>query len=162
MAGPTPPTRSYPASARWSPSSQPVAKCDPAIPKLRLLLFAGPWFPGGQAVLYANQYQSTDIVTIMNDQPQPEFVGPSQAGYQWNQENAGYAPPYEAGGPIQVQTDIGPDQTQVIGLSVTESLRRLAGSYVNSPESLVNTVRLELGPSGRFQVVITVEITDIL
>ena len=34
--------------------------------------------------------------------------------------------------------------------------------YVNSPESLINGVHLESGPSGRFQVVITVEIGDVL
>ena len=57
---------------------------------------------------------------------------------------------------------MGPDQTQVLGLSVTESLRRLAESYVNNPESLVNAVRLESGVSDRLRVVITVEIGDIL
>ena len=114
----------------------------------------------------------------MNDQIQPGLVAPRQADVcnyiqffgiqlkrvlpQWNQENAGYAPPHEAGGPIQVPTNVGPDQTQVVGLLVTESLRRLAGAYVNNPESLVKAVRLEPGASERFQVVITVEISDTL
>lgn len=47
-------------------------------------------------------------------------------------------------------------------MSVTERLRRLAERYVNDPESVVNGVHLESGPSGRFQVVITIEIGDIL
>jgi hypothetical protein len=47
-------------------------------------------------------------------------------------------------------------------LAVSECLRHLAGRYVNNPELLVNGVYLESGPSGRFQVVITIEIGDIL
>jgi len=47
-------------------------------------------------------------------------------------------------------------------MSAPERLRRLAGRYVNDPESLVNGVHLEPGPSGRFQIVIAIEIGDIL
>ena len=47
-------------------------------------------------------------------------------------------------------------------MSVTESLRCLASRYINNPESLINGVRLEPGPSGRFQVVIMLEIANIL
>jgi hypothetical protein len=64
--------------------------------------------------------------------------------------------------PLQVQTGAEPDQAQVLDIPASERLRRLAGRYVNNPESLVNGVHLESGPSGRFQVVITVEICDIL
>jgi hypothetical protein len=45
-------------------------------------------------------------------------------------------------------------------MSVPERLRRLARRYVNNPESLVNGVHLESDPSGRFQVVITIDITN--
>jgi hypothetical protein len=64
--------------------------------------------------------------------------------------------------PLQVLTSAEPDQVQVLDIPVSERLRRLARRYVNDPESLVNGVYLESGPSGRFQVVITVEIGDIL
>ena len=64
--------------------------------------------------------------------------------------------------PLQVQTGAEPDQAQVLDLPVSERLRRLARRYVNNPESLVNGVHLEPAPSGRFQVVITIDITDIL
>jgi len=47
-------------------------------------------------------------------------------------------------------------------MSVTEGLRRLARRYVNNPESLVNVVRLEPGASGRFQIVIMLEVANIL
>jgi hypothetical protein len=47
-------------------------------------------------------------------------------------------------------------------MSAPERLRRLAERYINNPESFVNGVHVEPGPSGRFQVVITVEIGDIL
>ncbi len=49
-----------------------------------------------------------------------------------------------------------------LDLSVPERLRRLAGRYVDNPDSTVNGVHLESGPSGRFQVVITIDIGDIL
>jgi hypothetical protein len=47
-------------------------------------------------------------------------------------------------------------------MSVPERLRRLAEHFVNNPESLINAVSVEAGPRGRFQVVITIEIGDIL
>lgn len=81
-----------------------------------------------------------------------------------NEESAGYAPPHEAVSPsgFEIQTVAAPDQAPVLDMSTPERLRRLAGRYVNDPESLVNGVYLESGPSGRFQVVITVEIGDVL
>jgi hypothetical protein len=54
------------------------------------------------------------------------------------------------------------DIDPVPDMSVTESLRRLAGRYIDNPESFVNAVRLEPGSSGRFLVVITLETADIL
>ena len=73
-----------------------------------------------------------------------------------------YAPLSDAVDPLQVQTGAEPEQAQVLDIPVSERLRRLAGRYVNNPESVVNGVYLESGPSGRFQVVITVQIGDIL
>jgi hypothetical protein len=49
-----------------------------------------------------------------------------------------------------------------LDLSVPERLRRLAGRYVNNQDSIVSGVHLESGPSGRFQIVITIDIGDIL
>jgi hypothetical protein len=70
--------------------------------------------------------------------------------------------PYQAALPLQTPANIVVDHSQVFDISATESLRRLARQYVNNPESLVNAVRLEQGPSGRFMAVIILEITDIL
>ena len=64
--------------------------------------------------------------------------------------------------PLQVQTAAEPDEARDLDIPISERLRRLAGRYVNNPESLINGVHLESGPSGRFQVVITVEIGDII
>jgi hypothetical protein len=50
----------------------------------------------------------------------------------------------------------------VLDLSAPERLRRLARRYVNNPDSTVHGVHLESGPSGRFQVVIMIDIGDIL
>ena len=55
-----------------------------------------------------------------------------------------------------------PNEAQASDMSAPERLRRLARRYVNNPESLVNGVHLEPDRSGRFQVVITIDITDIL
>ena len=83
---------------------------------------------------------------------------------QLNQENVitGYAPLPEAGGPVPIQNGAVPSsEAQAIDMPVPERLRRLARRYVDNPESLVNGVHLEPGPSGRFQVVITIDITDV-
>jgi hypothetical protein len=69
---------------------------------------------------------------------------------------------YQAAVPLQTQANIVVDDSQVFDISATETLRRLARQYVNNPESLVNAVRLEQGPSGRFMAVIILDITDIL
>jgi len=87
---------------------------------------------------------------------------PAQFGVPQAPENAGYAPLREVEGPPRAQTIAGLSQPQVSNAPVTESLRRLAGRYVNDPESLVNAVHLEPGPSGRFRVVITLDIDGIL
>lgn len=49
-----------------------------------------------------------------------------------------------------------------LDLSISERLRRLARCYVNNQGSIVSGIHLESGPSGRFQVVITIDIGDIL
>jgi hypothetical protein len=91
-------------------------------------------------------------------------LGPVELELQQNQENvnAGYAPLPEAVGPVPIQSGAVPNEAQAIDMSVPERLRRPARRYVNNPESLVNGVHLEPDPSGRFQVVITIDITDIL
>jgi len=63
--------------------------------------------------------------------------------------------------PLQAQAKPRLDQAQCFDLAVSESLRRLAGRYIDNTETLVNTVRLEPSTSGRFRVVIVLEITDI-
>jgi len=80
-----------------------------------------------------------------------------------NQENAGEASAMGgSANPLQAQASARLDQVQRFDLAVSESLRRLAGRYINNSETLVNTVRLEPSTSGRFRVVIVVEIADIL
>jgi len=77
------------------------------------------------------------------------------------QEKAGYAPLPEVVDPPQVQMGAAPNEG-ALDLSVPERLRRLAGRYVSNPDSTVHGVHLEPGPSGRFQVVIMIDIGDIL
>ena len=87
-----------------------------------------------------------------------DLVGPSLQQYQ---ENAGYTPLHETVDPPQVQMDMGRSEG-ALDMSVPERLRRLARRYINNPESLINGVHLEPGPSGRFQVIVTIDIDDIL
>jgi hypothetical protein len=85
----------------------------------------------------------------------------AEPSLQQYQENAGYEPLHEVVGVPQVQMGTVPSEG-ALDLSVPERLRRLAGHYVDNPDSTVNGVHLEPGPSGRFQVVITIDIGDIL
>lgn len=79
-------------------------------------------------------------------------------------KNSDDAPIPMADSHLQAQASTRPqaDQGQVLDTSVAESLRRLARRYVNNPESLVSALHLEPGPSGRFRIVITLEIAEIL
>ena len=47
---------------------------------------------------------------------------------------------------------------QTLDASIAEGRRRLAGRYLNNPEAYVSVIRLEPGPSGQFQVIITLEV----
>ena len=52
--------------------------------------------------------------------------------------------------------------SQALDTSIGEGRRRLAGSYLNNPNVYVSTIRLEPGPSGQFQVIITLEMVNII
>jgi hypothetical protein len=67
--------------------------------------------------------------------------------------NFGYAPVHERAGP----SNTGLVQASTLDTSIAEGRRRLAARYVNDPDVCVSTIRLEPGPSGRFQVIITLE-----
>ena len=87
--------------------------------------------------------------------------GLAEPSLQQYQENVGYKPLHEVVDAPQVQMGTAPNEG-ALDLSVPERLRRLAERYINNPDSTVNGVHLESGPSGLFQVVITVDIGDIL
>jgi hypothetical protein len=130
-------------------------------------------------VLYADQNVGTSYptdITAAVDFPTQEWsfvpqalvrtqilcsLGLAEPFLQQYQETAEYAPWHEAVDSLQVEMGTAPYEGG-LDLSAPERLRRLAGRYVNDPESLINGVHLEPGPSGRFQIVITIEIGDIL
>jgi hypothetical protein len=89
------------------------------------------------------------------------FVGLAEPPLQQDQGIAGYAPLHDTLDPPQVQTDMVPNEG-ALDMSAPERLRRLARRYVGNPDSIVNGVHLESGPAGRFQVVITIDIGDVL
>jgi hypothetical protein len=57
--------------------------------------------------------------------------------------------------------DLAPNEG-ALDMSAPERRRRLAQRYVSNLDLTVNGVHLEPGPAGRFQVVITIDIGDIL
>ena len=52
---------------------------------------------------------------------------------------------------------MGLPRAQTLDASIAEGRRRLAGRYLNNPDAYVSTIRLEPGPSGQLQVIITLE-----
>ncbi|KAH8980536.1 hypothetical protein EDB92DRAFT_1953883 [Lactarius akahatsu] len=56
----------------------------------------------------------------------------------------------------------GPPQALLLEASIAESRRRLAGRYLNNPDVYVSTIRLEPGPDGELQVIITLGIANVL
>ncbi|KAH9987757.1 hypothetical protein BJV74DRAFT_951599 [Russula compacta] len=130
-------------------------------PARRSIEHRDPLLQGGPAAPYAIQDLGADntarIGNVFNAQTQAQIAAsqaPEDAGYtQVNQEASGF-PRAQASATI--------DQPQVLDRPVTESLRHLAQRYINNPESRIITVRLEQGPSGRFQVAIMVERADLL
>ena len=54
---------------------------------------------------------------------------------------------------------MGLPRAQTIDASIAEGRWCLAGRYLNNPGAYVSTIRLEPGPSGQFQVIITLEMT---
>ncbi|KAH9033604.1 hypothetical protein EDB85DRAFT_1950803 [Lactarius pseudohatsudake] len=69
------------------------------------------------------------------------------------QYNNGYPP---------VPEGAGPPQALLLDASIAESRRRLAGRYLNNPDVYVSTIRLEPGPDGELQVIITLGIANVL
>ncbi|KAI0299560.1 hypothetical protein BC826DRAFT_995258 [Russula brevipes] len=139
------------------------------IPAAHAIEYQNQFLAGNNAVQYANQSlghgvnNPTGMGARTSSQTRAQTI-PPQAQLQSAQGNAAYAPSHtgRAAGPPHAQTNVVLDQVQDLDLTVKESLMRLARRYVNSPESLVNAVRLEPGPSGRLQVVITLDIAEIL
>jgi hypothetical protein len=63
---------------------------------------------------------------------------------------------YERSGP----SNAGLVQASTLDTSA-ESRRRLAARYINDADAYVSLIRLEPGPSGRFQVIVTIETTTL-
>jgi hypothetical protein len=53
-------------------------------------------------------------------------------------------------------------QAPTLNTSIAEGRRRLADLYLNNASAHVSMIHLEPGPSGRFQVIITLEIPSTL
>ncbi|KAH9016070.1 hypothetical protein EDB85DRAFT_2022095 [Lactarius pseudohatsudake] len=83
---------------------------------------------------------------------------PAQFAPRQSCDNVGYPPVPERAGPF----DIGLVPAPILNASIAEGRRRLAGHYINNPDAYVSVIRLEPGQSGRFQVIIVLEMANIL
>ena len=54
-----------------------------------------------------------------------------------------------------------PHQAPPADIPPANGLRILAGRFLNNPDTLVNMLRIEPGPGGRFEVWIALELADI-
>ncbi|KAH9015743.1 hypothetical protein EDB83DRAFT_2573764 [Lactarius deliciosus] len=119
------------------------------------------WYPVGQQHFgdpAVNQDQN------VNNRAEAAMIVPNHARAQFGgiipqtADNFGYAPVHESVGPPNMRLA----QAPTFDASIAENRRRLAGRYLNNPDAYVSTIRLEPGPSGQFQVVITLEMIDIV
>ncbi|KAI0306194.1 hypothetical protein B0F90DRAFT_1696957 [Multifurca ochricompacta] len=74
----------------------------------------------------------------------------------------GYAPQYTAPVPTGAFPNEWPHQAPVPSEPAAERFRRLASRYLHHPDSLVHMVDIELDNNGRFKMVITLQLADIL
>ncbi|KAH9043551.1 hypothetical protein EDB83DRAFT_2523853 [Lactarius deliciosus] len=115
---------------------------------------------GNTTAPFLNQDQGIDnraeTAMIVPDYASAQLVPPQTARTQVN-DNFGYAPVHERAG----FPNMGLPRALTLDASIAESLRLLAGRYLNNPDAHVSTIRLEPGLSGQFQVVITLEMANV-
>ncbi|KAH9059897.1 hypothetical protein EDB87DRAFT_676855 [Lactarius vividus] len=108
------------------------------------------------APYYVNQDQDVidnrDTSMIAPARLRTQFVPPNTGGAQDN-----YVPTHERAGPSNMRLL----QAPTLETSIAESRRRLASRYLNNADAHVSMIRLEPGASGQFQVIITLEMTNV-
>ncbi|KAH9015747.1 hypothetical protein EDB83DRAFT_235763 [Lactarius deliciosus] len=103
-----------------------------------------------------NHVETVSIAPVRSESWEPaQSVAPQAVEIQ---DNVSYPPVPERAGPF----DIGLVPAPILNVSIAEGRRRLAGHYINNPDAYVSVIRLEPGQSGRFQVIIVLEMADIL
>ncbi|KAH9165926.1 hypothetical protein EDB89DRAFT_2233138 [Lactarius sanguifluus] len=73
----------------------------------------------------------------------------------------GYGAQFPVAGPPEGFPGIWPHPAPRANVPQANGLRNLAGRYLNNPDTLVNVVRIEPSPDGRFEVWIVLELGDI-
>ncbi|KAH9043557.1 hypothetical protein EDB83DRAFT_2523858 [Lactarius deliciosus] len=101
-----------------------------------------------------NHVETVSIAPVHSREP-AQFVPPQAAEIR---DNFGHPLGPESTSPF----DIGLIPAPILNASIAEGRRRLAGHYINNPDAYVSVIRLEPGQSGRFQVIIVLEMADIL
>ncbi|KAH9021735.1 hypothetical protein EDB85DRAFT_1999651 [Lactarius pseudohatsudake] len=101
---------------------------------------------------YVNQDQG------VNNHVETALIAPVRSQAQFAPPQAAEIQVPERAGPF----DMGLVPAPILNASIVEGRRRLAGHYINNPDAYVSVIRLEPGQSGRFQVIIVLEMPNIL
>ena len=83
------------------------------------------------------------------------FLQGVQANYD------GYGAHFPSADPPEVIPGVGPHPAPPMDVPpAANGLRNLAGHFLNNPGTLINMLRIEPGPNGRFEVWIALELAD--
>jgi len=93
-------------------------------------------------------------------------VGFGQGNLQEVQENPngfmGYGAQFPMAEPPAAFPDVWPQPAPPANIPQANGLRNLAIHYLANPDTHLNMFRIEIGPGGRFEVVIALELADII
>lgn len=73
----------------------------------------------------------------------------------------GHVAQFHAADPPEAFPGVWPHPAPPADMPPANGLRILAGRFINNPDTLVNMLRIEPGPGGRFEVWIALELADI-
>jgi hypothetical protein len=68
---------------------------------------------------------------------------------------------FPASNPPEAFPGVGPHPPPPADIPPANGLRILAGRFLNNPDTLVNILRIQPGPGGRFEVLIALELADL-
>ncbi|KAN0131296.1 hypothetical protein V8E53_010876 [Lactarius tabidus] len=105
-------------------------------------------------VAYVRMYQDDRVA-----EPVPAQAQPFAPGVQENYD--GYGAHFPAADPREAFPGVQPHPPPLADMPpAANGLRNLVGRFLNNPGTLINMLRIEPGPGGRFEVWIALELAD--